>query len=103
MARFQEMIYCMKPDDKKARFDTPLSGNIEIGVDEENDEKGQVVHIPLVFKPEALEEAIQEYTTEIEGALSNMVFRSSAPEALALRMVQAGGEIFLGHANDVVT
>ncbi len=74
MARFQEMMYRMKPDDKKARFDTPLSGNIEIGVNKESDEKGQVVRIPLVFKPEALD----------------------------LWMVQAGGKIFLGHANDVV-
>ncbi len=65
MARFQEMIYRLKRDDKNARFDTPLSGAIEIGVDEESDEKGQVVHIPLVFQPEALEEAIQEYTTEL--------------------------------------
>ncbi len=41
MARFQEMIYCMKPDDKKARFGPPLSGALEIGVGEESDEKGQ--------------------------------------------------------------
>ena len=74
MARFQEMIHRMKPDDKKARFDTPLSGAIEIGVNEESDGKGQVVHIPLVFEP----------------------------EALALWMVQPGGRILLGHANDVV-
>ncbi len=65
MARFQAMIHRLKPDDKKARFDTPLSGDIEIGVDEESDEKGQVVHIPLVFKPEAFVGMIQEYTTEL--------------------------------------
>lgn len=66
------------------------------------DKKGPGVHVSLIFQTEAFEEVIQEYTTELEGAFSNRVFRPPAPEASALWMFQAGGKIFLGHANDVV-
>ena len=55
MANVQEAIFRMQPENKKALFDTLLEGDIEIAVDEESDEKWQIVRIPLVFKPEAFE------------------------------------------------
>ena len=64
-------------------FDTPLSGDIEIAVDEESDENGQVVHIPLVFQPEAFEEVIEEYTTELEGGAQQHGFQAICAGALS--------------------
>ena len=45
----------MPPEAKKELFNTLLEGDIEIGVDEEIDEKWQIMRIPFVFKPEAFE------------------------------------------------
>ena len=53
--QLQEKIIALPPEAKKELFNTLLEGDIEIGVDEEIDEKWQIMRIPFVFKPEAFE------------------------------------------------
>ena len=53
--QLQEKIIALPPAAKKTLFHTLLEGDIVIGVDEDADEKWQIVRIPLVFKVEAFE------------------------------------------------